>query len=183
NWGCVCGPKRFTRAHYHDDLLAVTDLFHKHQYPAVRVQTDFDPKTSFDRRTKTVNFTLSIDQRRRLDVVFEGNNKDALPDATLKAQLTFDKAASTDDVEVAESAKALTDFLQDKGYFDARVTSIPRLRFPEMDRIIYRVETGPIRQTVDVSFVRPDGSAPKAIARDKLASLTTTKKKAGLLGA
>jgi outer membrane protein assembly factor BamA len=180
---CVGGAKRFTRAQYQLDLQAVTDLFHKHQHPAVRVQTDFDPKTSFDRRTKTVNFTLSIDQRRRLDVVFEGNDKDALPDLTLKEHLTFDKAASTDDVEVAESAKALTDFLQDKGYFDARVTSIPRLRFPEMDRIIFRIETGPIRATVDVSFVQPDGSAPKVIARDKLAGIAATKKKAGLLGA
>ena len=74
----------------------------------------------------------TIDQRRSIDVKFEGVDSDALPDDELKKQLTFDAAGSSDDVEAAASAKALVAYLQGRGYFDARVTvdahAVPRVR-------------------------------------------------------
>ena len=182
--GKLClGSRRFTRTQHQADIQKVIELFHKRQYPAVRVQSDFNPKTSFNRDTKTVGVVLQIDQRQRLDVKFEGNDPSALPDGDLRAQLTFDKASSTDDVEVAESQKALTDYLQTRGYYDARVTTTPRMRLRELDRIAFLVEAGKPRETADVTFVRPDGSQPTAITSDELTALVATKRRAGLLGA
>ena len=165
----VCaGTKRFNRTDLSADVQTVVGIFHKAGYPAVRVRTDFDPLTSFDRRSKKVRFTLTVDARRKLDVIFEGYDKDAIKDSELRDQLTFDKAASSDDVEANESAKALTAFLQSKGYFDARVTFI-RERFEPFDRIAYRIETGKTRDVQSVTF-----AGTKALTDDQLREVIGT---------
>ena len=151
----VClGAKRFNRTDLTADVQTVVEKFHRAGYPAVRVRTDFDPLTSFDRRSKKVRFTVTVDTRRRLEVVFEGVDPNVIKTEELRAQLTFDTAASSDDVEANESAKALTAFLQTKGYFDARVTwPQPRERFEWFDRIVYRIDLGRTRQVKSVAFV------------------------------
>ncbi len=146
------GTIRFRRSVHAADIQKVVRMFHLAGYPAVRVRTDFDPLTSFDRRSKTVRFTVTIDLRRKLEVVFEGHDPSAIPDSDLRTQLTFDQAASSDDVEANESAKALTAYLQSEGYFDARVTFV-RERFDWFDRVIYRIEAGKQREVRLVSFV------------------------------
>lgn len=142
----------FTRTQHQEDLQKLREMFHKRGYPAVRIQSSFDPKTSFDRRTHTVNFTLTIDQRRLVDVEFDGADRDQFPDEELRKHLTFDAAGSSDDVEVASSAAALTAFLQTRGYFDARVT-VDRLRGPEYDKLTFRIDQGPSRDVQSVGFV------------------------------
>lgn len=146
------GTIRFRRSTHTADIQTVVDMFHLAGYPAVRVRTDFDPLTSFDRRTKKVRFNVTVDVRRKLDVVFEGHDPAAIPEKELRAQLTFDQAASSDDVEAGESGKALTAYLQGKGYFDARVTW-SRERFEPYDRLLFRIEAGQKRQVRTVSFV------------------------------
>lgn len=146
------GTKRYNRADYTADLQEVVSKLHLAGYPAVRVRTDFDPLTSFDRRTKTVRFTITIDTRRKLFVQFEGHDPDAISDKDLRAQLTFDQAASSDDVEANESAKALTAYLQTRGYFDARVTWW-RERFESHDVVMYRIDAGRTRRVSEVGFV------------------------------
>ena len=148
---CV-GTKRFTRTDLSADVQEVVKKFHKAGYPAVRVRTDFDPLTSFDRRSKKVRFTVTIDTRRKLDVYFEGYDRNAIKEEDLHDQLTFDTAASSDDVEANESAKALTAYLQGEGYFDARVT-FSRERFDPYDRVTFRIEAGEIRDVQQVTFV------------------------------
>lgn len=146
------GEARFRREQHQKDLQTVIDMYRRRVgYPSVRVRTDFDPQTSFDRRTKRVNFTITIDQRRKVETVFEGYDESVKID-DLRAQLTFDQAQSADDVEVAESAKVLTGFLQSKGYFDARVTWT-RERFERFDRVIFRIEQGDTRPVRSVAFV------------------------------
>ncbi len=148
---CI-GEARFRREQHQRDVQAVVDMYRRRGgYPSVRVRTDFDPQTSFDRRSKRVNFTITIDQRRKVETVFEGHSE-AIKIEDLRAQLTFDEAQSADDVEVADSARALTAFLQSKGYFDARVTST-RERFERFDRVIFRIEQGEIRPVRIVEFV------------------------------
>lgn len=146
------GTKRFNRVDFAADLSTVVSKLHVAGYPAVRVRTDFDPLTSFDRRTKKVKFTITIDTRRKLFVQFEGHDPDAIADKDLRDQLTFDQAASSDDVEAAESAKALTAYLQTRGYFDARVTWW-RERFEPRDVVTYRIDTGKTRRVTSVTFV------------------------------
>jgi len=150
--GRLCfGSARFKRTRHQADIQAVVDLFRQRGYPAVRVRTDFDPLTSFDRRKKQVDFTITIDQRRRLEVVFEGQSE-AVTIENLEKQLTFDQAASADDVEAHESAKAIAAYLQGRGFFDARVTWT-RERFEPFDRIVFRLEQGVTRQVRSIQFV------------------------------
>src|SRR5205085_12254318 len=94
---------RFTYQRFLEDIDKITVMFQRRGYPSVRVIHDFDPLTSFDRRTHKVDVRVSIDPRRKLDVVFEGNDKSAFPDDTLTRQLTFASSGTADDVEVAAS--------------------------------------------------------------------------------
>jgi outer membrane protein assembly factor BamA len=70
NFTCWFGIARFTRERFQEDLQAIAKLFQQRGFPAVRVRTDFDPVTSFVRRTHKVPITLTIDPRRKLDVAF-----------------------------------------------------------------------------------------------------------------
>src|SRR5690606_10355255 len=118
----VCyGTPRFTRTQFQADIQELKKKFQQRGYPSVRIVTN-DPRLSFQRNTKTVDVVITIDQRRRIDVVFEGHDRGVVSDDQLRQQLTFNEAGSADDVEIAESARALTTYLQTRGYFDARVT-------------------------------------------------------------
>ena len=161
------GHGRFRSSQHKDDIDAVRKRFQQAGFPAVRVADNFDI-TSFDRRTKLVCFDVTIDQRRKLDVRFEGNDKDALPEEQLRQQLTFDTAGSSDDVEANESAKALTAYLQTRNYFDARVTW-SRERFAPFDRIVFRLEPGHQREVRKIDFV-----GNKALSDGKLDSAIGT---------
>ena len=141
----------FNRTQHQEDLQKVREMFHKKGYPAVRVQSSFDPRISFDRRSKTVSFTITIDQRRPIDVQFEGQDRDALPDEELRKHLTFDTSGSADDVEAASSAKALVEFLQSRNYFEARVT-VERQRAAVFDKLTFHIDQGPLRDVRSVSF-------------------------------
>jgi len=83
--------------------------------------------------------------------VFEGQS-DAVATESLKKQLTFDQAASADDVEAHQSAKALAAYLQGRGFFDARVTWT-RERFEPFDRIVFRIDQGVPRQVSSIEIV------------------------------
>ncbi|HEV7558701.1 MAG TPA: POTRA domain-containing protein, partial [Kofleriaceae bacterium] len=154
------GTLRFTQKQHEEDKKAVVELFHKAGYPAVRVQTDVDYKTSFDRRSKTVPFTIRIDQRRRVDVVFEGNDPDALTDEQLRGQLTFAQAQSADDVEAGDSARAITKYLQGRGYFDAKVTWT-RERFAVVDHLVFRIQAGNGREVKKIEFAGANALSPE----------------------
>lgn len=165
---------RFTRARLQDDLDELTARFQRRGFPAVRVRTDFDPRTSFDRRTKTVALTVTIDPRRKVDVVFEGNDRADFPDDTLAAQLTFGAATSADELEVAASARAIERLYQAAGHLDVMVTS-ERVRLQTFDRIIYRIEPGPRRRVRAVEFdcAAEDGSATCSLPPGELAGAVT----------
>jgi outer membrane protein assembly factor BamA len=146
------GTEQFTRSQHQDDLQKVRELFHRNGYFAARVVSSFDPKTSFDRRTKSVHVTLTIDPRRKLDLRFEGIDSATVDDDNLRKHLTFEDAGSTDDVEAANSARSLQTYLQQRGRFDARVTW-SRDRFDEFDRITFHILQGPTRLVRQVQFV------------------------------
>ncbi len=158
-WCRVRGTCRFSRTRFQAGLDGITRRFQRRGYPAARVSTDFDPLTSFDRASKRVTFTVTVDPRRKIDVVFEGNDKDAFSDELLTAQLTFGAATSADDIEVAASARAIERLYQARGYLDVIVTG-ERVRLRAFDRVVYRIEGGPARRVRAVDFVcrGPDGA-------------------------
>src|SRR5439155_18430762 len=99
------------------DLQKVVETFHNRQYPSVRVSSSpFIP----NHKTHKVEFSLTIDPRRLVNVDFEGDFR--VSTGSLRRQLTFDKAQSADDVEATESARAIAAYLQTQGFFDAKVT-------------------------------------------------------------
>ncbi len=153
--------KRFSRSQHQADIQRLTELYQKRGYPAVRVQTDYNSRTSFDRTTKKVDFTVRVDERRRLAVEFEGNDARLFSDDTLAAQLTFDDASSADDFEVSASATAIQRYYQQRGWFDAAVTwERERVRLEDgragersIDQIRYRIDAGQQRQLRGVEIV------------------------------
>ncbi len=158
--------RRFTYARFLADIDKITAKFQRRGYPSVRVIHDFDPLTSFDRRTNKVDVRVSIDPRRKLDVVFEGNDKSSFPDDDLTRQLTFAPSGTADDVEVASSARALERHYQSKGYFDVAVTS-ERVRLGAFDRVVYRIEPGQLREVKAVTVLcrtTGDGEGPPSSA-------------------
>jgi outer membrane protein assembly factor BamA len=147
-----CFGSRFTRARHLEDIQHVVELLQQRGYPAVRVHTTFeqDPRGSFNRQTRAVDFTVMIDPRRWLELKFEGYDPDALSDDQIREHLTFNAAASSDDVEASNSARSLVQYLQSRGWFDAHVTWT-RYRFqrPSFDRIVFLIELGrqrPVRE-------------------------------------
>jgi len=172
--GWCPGSARFRREQHQQDIQKVVDLFRHRGYPGVRVRTDYDPAISVNRRTKTIDFTVFVDQRRQVDVTFEWVTTPAASDDALRKQLTFDEAASSDDFEANESARAITAYLQSRGYFDARVTW-SRERFDRFDRLIYRIDQGRSRPVRSVEFV-----GNYALSDARLAGVVATKVAGGL---
>jgi outer membrane protein assembly factor BamA len=168
-WKLCLGTRRFTRDRLRQDLEAVVALYKQRGYPAVRVQTDFSPGKSADRRSRTVRFNVFVDQRRQLDVVFEGNDDERFTDAVLRKQLTFDAAGSADDLEANDSATAIAAFYQARGYFETQV-SWTRERFDAFDRIVFRVDPGQRRVVRRIEF---DGN--QAVTDARLRGLIATK--------
>ncbi len=159
--GIHWGKKRFSRTQHQADVAALTKLYQRRGYPAVRVQTVFDPKTSWDRDTRTVSFKIRIDERRRVDVLYEGNDPAWFPSDALDDRLTFNDASSADDCEADASARAIQAHYQARGWFDAAVTwERERLRVGDsarggrlIDRIKYRIDAGQRRALSGVELV------------------------------
>ncbi len=141
------GTPRFRRAQHALDLQEVAAMFQALQYPSVRVRSS---PVFANPKTHTVEFSITIDPRRRVDVRFEGTT---VSDAELRKQLTFDAVQSADDVEATTSARALATYLQSVGYFDAQVTW-RREQFQDagVDHLIYRIAEGRNRSVRAVSF-------------------------------
>ncbi|HEY5949719.1 MAG TPA: POTRA domain-containing protein, partial [Kofleriaceae bacterium] len=181
----VCVSKaRFTREQYQKDLQTVRTKFHTRGFPGVRITSSEVPEV-FDRKTHLVNPVLTIDQRRRVDVDFEGHDPDDVSDANLRKQLTFYDAGSADEVETAESARAITTYLQTRGFFDAHVTWTreridvePRPGTKDtglhFDKIVFHIDTGHTRRVSNVEFV-----GNKELSTPALTALVATKE-AGL---
>jgi outer membrane protein assembly factor BamA len=154
------GGSRFTRSRHLEDIQRVVELFQKRGFPAVRVHTSFesDPQGSFNRATRGVDFKVTVDPRRRIDLKFEGNDPDAVTDEQLRAHLTFNAASSSDDVEATNSAHAIVAYLQTRGWFDAHVTwtrdryQNPRDPQASFDRITFQIEQGKQRPVRAIAF-------------------------------
>jgi outer membrane protein assembly factor BamA len=179
--------RRFSRSRHQGDIEGLTAKYRRRGYPAARIRSDYDPATSFDRQSKTVDFTLRIDERRQIAVEFQGNS--AFSHDALARLLTFDAAASADDLEAAASALAVQRFYQQRGWFDAAVSwERDRKRIEgaggagdrAFDLIRFRIDEGSRRTLRTIELV-----GEQAIAEDELRSVLTLRAdhgKVSLLG-
>ena len=148
----ICfGERRFSRSQLNDDVKAVVELYKRRGYPGARVRTDFSPGRSFKRNTKTVELLVTVIERRKVHVIFEGNDIDKCPDDKLEPLMTFDDEGSYDDVEVAASAAAIRRYYQGRGHFEAHVTA-ERISFKQLERVVVSIDEGPVLKVRDVEF-------------------------------
>ena len=171
-WGSRCVIERFSEEELNDALQRVVGVYQKRGYPGVRVRTDLDFRhtDNFNSKTQTVDFTVIVNERRRIEVLFEGNARVDVPDDRLRALLTFQAEGSYDEVEVSTSAEAIRRYFQSRGYYEAQVT-YERVDLEEFDRIIFTIHPGPTLSVADVTF---DGN--QAVERGDLAAVLATQR-------
>ncbi len=169
----VCLLKRFSQQSLNRYIQEVIELYQKRGFPAVRVRTDYNPKSSFDRRSKTVSFKVFISERRQIDVVFEGNDPRRFPPDDLEKRLTFDQEGSYDDVEVSDSAEAIRLYYQSRGYFEANVT-FERTRFRFLERIVFTIDPGARLQVQSILFEGNQAIETRDLSRSILTQVRST---------
>ena len=112
-------PVPFTQKQLREDIDALTKRYRALGYAGVRVTTDFSVQKSIDRAAKNVRIGITINERKRIAVAFEGNASQS--SSTLQDELTLFSRGSYDDFEVGASADAIQRHYQQQGHFFARV--------------------------------------------------------------
>src|SRR5262249_11841399 len=153
HWGLWWG--RFTVAKMREDAKEAERRLRERGYRAGRVVPQFSPERDLDKKNERVSLPVKVVEKRRVDVRFVGNR--ALSDRELREQLTIYESGAYDEVEIAESARALHRAYQGHGYFEARVHFTPRRQGPEGDEVVFVIDEGPELRVRKVSLLSPSG--------------------------
>jgi outer membrane protein insertion porin family len=159
---------RFSKDALNRGLDRIKKFYQVQHFPNVRVRSDFDVRTSPDRATKRVNITVIINERKKVDIAYEGNNWAHSDD--LDKQLTLDAAGSSDDEEVQTSADSLRLWYQSQGFFQALVTWERARLLPTFERVVFSIVEGPRWKVESVDF-----NGNQAISDDRLSGLVSTR--------
>jgi outer membrane protein insertion porin family len=138
----------FRRMVLRSDETELAKRYGKLGYPGVRISDDFDPVTSVDREDKSVHLQLTIKERRRIELAFEGNR--ARSAAGLRNELT---KGVYDDVDATEAASTLEKSYRERGHMLAKVTWRRERIDESADRITFAVDEGPELKVRGVTFV------------------------------
>ena len=144
-------PAPFTQKQLREDIEKVVKKYRVLGYVGARVSHDFNLQQSIDRSAKDVRLGITINERKRIAVAFEGNLKKS--SGTLKDELTLFDRGSYDDYEVSASADALQRYYQQQGYFFARVDWRREHLSAEEDRVTFVVDEGPELKVRGIEFV------------------------------
>ena len=120
-------------------------------YVGARVTTDFNVARSVDRNAKNVVLGITVNERKKISVVFEGNQRKS--SSTLKDELTIFDSGSNDDYEAAASADALQRYYQQQGFFFARVEWRREALSATEERIVFIINEGPELKVRGIDFV------------------------------
>jgi outer membrane protein insertion porin family len=152
-------PVPFTQKQLRLDIDALEKRYRELGYFGVRVTTDFSMQRSLDRVAKNVRLSIQINERKKIAVAFEGNDK--VSSSTLRDALTLLSRGSYDDFEVGSSADAIQGYYQADGYFFARVEWRRERLSADEERVVFTIDEGPQLRVRDVEFVgnksRPAG--------------------------
>jgi len=161
-------PVPFTVRRMRDDVAKVTDRYRHEGHPGARVTTDFDPEHSVDTNQKNVALGIRVNERKRISVAFEGNQRKS--SGTLRDQLTLIKRGAYDDYEVGNSADAIQQYYQDHGHFFARVQWRRERIGPDEERIVFDIDEGPELKVRSVQFL-----GNRTLSSDELAETVTVR--------
>ncbi|MGZ3407998.1 MAG: POTRA domain-containing protein, partial [Polyangia bacterium] len=142
---------RFKVSQMRDDARKAEKVLRDEGFPAARVVPDFDFARDADRRSHRIRLRVRISMKRKVEVKFVGNR--AISARDLRDELTIFSAGAFDDVELAESARALQRAYQKHGFFEARVTFRRALRRGPVDPVTNRSKD----ETEDVTFTIDEG--------------------------
>jgi outer membrane protein insertion porin family len=141
----------FTQKQLREDIDKVVKKYRALGYVGARVSHDFNLQQSIDRSAKNVRLGLTINERKRIEIAFEGNaHKGA---GTLRDKLTMFERGSYDDYELGSSADAVQRYYQQQGYFFARVDWRRDHLSVSEDRVSFVVDEGPELKVRGIEFV------------------------------
>jgi outer membrane protein insertion porin family len=143
-------PVPFTARRLREDLAKLTKRYRELGYVGARVTSDFSPQRSVDRNAKHVALGIVINERKRIAVIFEGNQEKS--SATLRDELTLLDRGAYDDYEVASSADALQRYYQQQGYFFARVAWRRERLSDTEERVVFTINEGPELEVSGIEF-------------------------------
>ena len=126
--------------------------------PGARLSTDYDPERNADRAAHQVRLSVSVLERKRVDVSFQGNAR--LDDGDLKDVLTIFERGSYDSIETETSAAAIAQLYRSKGHPFVKVTWSADGSDPEVHRIRFTIVEGPRLRVREVSFSGQPGVLP-----------------------
>jgi len=166
-WSFNSVPKPFKQQVLREDVGIVTQRYRDEGYAGARVSTDYDPATSINRKTKSLSLGVTIAERKRISVAFEGNRRSA---SSLMDQVTLFERGAYDDYEVQASADAIQHYYQGKGHFLARVQWRRERLSPDADRIVFLVDEGPELRVRQVEMV-----GNRVLSSDELREVVTVR--------
>jgi outer membrane protein insertion porin family len=144
-------PAPFTQRQLREDIDKLAKKYRALGYIGVRISHDFNLQQSVDRVTKNVRLTITINERKRVQVEFEGNAHEG--DGTLTDKLTMLDRGSYDDYELGASADALQRFYQQEGFFFARVDWRREHVSADEERATFVIDEGPELKVRGIEFV------------------------------
>jgi outer membrane protein insertion porin family len=143
-------PVPFTQKQLREDLDRLVKKYRDLGYVGARVTTDFNLQKSIDRNAKNVRLAITVNERKRISLAFEGNQHKSA--GTLRDKLTMFDRGSYDDYEVSASADAVQRYYQTQGYFFARVDWRREHMSSAEDRLTFVVDEGPQLKVRGIDF-------------------------------
>ena len=162
-------PEPFTQKQLREDIDALVKRYRALGYLGVRVTSDFSVQKSVDRAAKNVRINIAINERKRIEVAFEGNGSQS--DHSLRDQLTLITRGSFDDFEVGASADAIQHYYQEQGRFFARVDWRRERLSADEERIVFLIDEGPELKVRAVEF-----AGNRALPARELAAVVSVRK-------
>jgi outer membrane protein insertion porin family len=162
-------PAPFTAKQLREDLAKLTKRYRQLGYIGARVTTDFNVARSVDRNAKNVALGITISERKKIAVAFEGNQRKS--SSTLKDELTIFDRGSYDDYEAAASTDALQRYYQQQGFFFARVEWRREALSATDERIVFIINEGPELKVRSVEF-----AGNQSIRSEELANVVTVRR-------
>ena len=152
-----------------EDLTKLTREYQERKYAGARVMADFDPAVNVDRLNRQVRLKVTVLEQKRVEVVFQGN--DRFDDSDLQKVLTLFERGAYDSRETDASAAAVAQHIRSKGHLFARVTWRADSSSPDVHRITFVVHEGPSLKVREVSF-----AGNQAFSASRLADVVTVRR-------
>jgi outer membrane protein insertion porin family len=141
-------PLPFRQSLLRQDLAALTERYRQLGYAGARLSYN----VVTDPGAKLVRLQLEINERKHVEVAFEGNRRAS--DDTLRDQLTIFTRGAYDDYELESSAEAVAEYYREKrGNMLVKVRWQRQRLSPEEDRVVFTIDEGPVIKVRSVEFV------------------------------